>query len=259
MAESSSTPTRHEYRGDLARTPLPEVLGTIERYSAPGTIECRRGREAKNIFIDGGRIIWATSNSLADSLGCRLVEQGKIPRESLDESVRRLRAEGKRQGAILVDMNLLEPKELFVAVREQVQAIVWSIFEWSEGEVQFRAGREGQAELIKLNIPIRQAILQGVPLVRDAKLLVSRMGTRTTVMQRAAEPEPSLSFGPDEQRLWSAIDGRKTLFDLTHTAGLPPSQNAKILYAFHALGLMVPKAPIKVQVKTTGTKYGSPS
>lgn len=259
MSDSSSS-SKYEYRGDLSQIPLPEVLATIHRYSAPGAIECRRGVETKNILIDEGRIIWANSNNLADSLGYRLLEQGKIGRDSLDESVRRLNEEsGKRQGAILVDMKLLEPKDLFVAVREQVQSIVWSIFEWTDGQVSFRPGREGQGELIKLNIPIRQAILQGVPLVRDAKLLVSRMGTRTTVLQRNAEPGPELPLGPDEQRLWSAIDGKKTLFELTQFPGHPPSQNAKILYAFHALGLIGPKVPIKVQVKTAGTKYGSQS
>jgi hypothetical protein len=253
-----STPSRLEYRGDLAQTPLPEVLATIHRYAAPGAIECHRGVETKNILIDEGRIIWANSNNLADSLGYRLLEQGRIERGALDESVRRLHAEGgKRQGAILVDMKLLEPKDLFVAVHEQVQSIVWSIFEWTEGEVVFRPGRDGQEELIKLNIPIRRAILQGVPRVRDAKLLVSRMGTRTTVLQRLATPDEELKFGPDEIRLWSALDGKTSLFDLTQIEGLPPSQNAKILYAFHALGLTGPKVPIKVQVKTTLTRYGS--
>ena len=42
-----------------------------------------------------------------------------------------------------------------------------------------------------------------------------------------------------------------------NTPPLPSSDNARILYAFFALGLIVPREPrqIKVQVKTDGGKY----
>jgi hypothetical protein len=257
MTDTANSAPRSEYRGDLSQTPLPEVLATIHRYRAPGTIECRRGAEVKNVFIDNGAIIWASSNNLADSLGQRLVDAGRIDQNAVEQSIQRSRAEGKRQGAILVDMKMLEPKDVFVSVREQVQAIVWSIFEWEDGQVVFRPGRDGQSELIKLNVPIRQAILQGVRRVRDARMLVGRMGTKATVLQRSSSELTDLTLAEDEKNLLSHVDGRRTLLELTQTPPLPPSQNAKILYAFHALSAIAPKTPIKVQVKTAGMKVWS--
>ena len=249
-------PQTLQYRGDLSKTPLPEVLAIIHRYKVPGVIQCTRGVETKSVFIDDGNIIFATSTNLADALGQRLLQQGRITRGVLDESVRRLQSEGKRQGAVLVEMNVLQPKELYVAVREQVQAIVWSLFEWEQGQVLFNPGRERSAELIKLNIPTRQAVLQGVRRVRDARMLVSRMGTKTTVFQRNASADVSdLLFSDDAERLFRAVDGRKSLFELTNTPPLAPVQNAKLLYGFFALELIAVKAPIKVQVKTPGFQF----
>lgn len=253
---SSMQPPTLQYRGDLARTPLPEVLAIIHRYRVPGVIECTRGVETKNVFIDDGNIIFATSSNLADALGQRLLQKGLITREVLDESVRRLQSEGKRQGTVLVEMNVLQPKELYAAVREQVQAIVWSLFEWEDGKVLFNPGRERSAELIKLNIPTRQAVLQGVRRVRDARMLVSRMGTKATIFQRNSAADTSdLLFSPEAEALFNAIDGRKSLFELTSTPPLSAVQNAKLLYGFFALELIAVKAPIKVQLKTPGVQF----
>lgn len=249
--------TNVQYRGDLARTPLPEVLATIHRYKVPGVIECSRGVETKNIFIDDGNIIFATSSNLADALGIRLLQQGRITSSALDDSVRRLQSSGKRQGALLVEMGAIEPKELYTAVREQVQSIVWSIFEWEEGRVVFSPGRDRSGELIKLNIPTRQAILHGVRRVRDARMLVSRMGTKATVFHRnPAEDVGDLLFPPEAERLYRHVDGRRSLVELTNTPPLTAVQNARLLYGFFALDLISVKSPIKVQVKTAGFRHG---
>ena len=58
--------------------------------------------------------------------------------------------------------------------------------------------------------------------------------------------------GPDELHLLEAVDDRRPLSDLVNTPPLTPGENARILYAFFALGLVVVRRPtgqIKVQVK----------
>ncbi|HEX6177936.1 MAG TPA: DUF4388 domain-containing protein, partial [Thermoanaerobaculia bacterium] len=103
-----SAPPRPVYETDLAQTPLPELLVTIYRHKAPGTLDCHRGNELKEIFLDRGHIVFAASNQVRDSLGDRLLNEGRITREQYDESVRRLVATGKRQGTILTEMNVLQ-------------------------------------------------------------------------------------------------------------------------------------------------------
>src|SRR5687768_6336090 len=129
MTPSENDPAaRPVFETDLTQTPLPEILMTVYRYKAPGTIECRRGNELKEIFLDRGQIIFATSNQVRDSLGDRLLNEGLITREQYDESVRRLLATGRRQGAILTEMRVLDPGTMLNVVREQIQEILWSIF-----------------------------------------------------------------------------------------------------------------------------------
>lgn len=246
---------KSEFRSDLAQTPLPEVLVTIHRYKVPGVIECKRDQEEKRIFIDGGNIIFATSNVVADSLGDRLLSDGKITLEQYRESVRRVIKEGgKRQGSILVEMRALEPKELFVAVRQQVEAIVWSIFDWESGTVIFSPGRDKQTEFIKLTLPTPAAIFEGVHRLNDAKRLVARIGSKNTVLERTDTPAADLNLGERESNILASVDGKRTLYELIALPYGAPSEIARTLYALFAFKLIAvrPLKHVKVQVKMRG-------
>ena len=240
------------FRGELSQIPIPEILVTVHRYRVPGVIDCTRGEETRRIFIDGGCVIWAWSASIRHTLGVRLMEKGVIDTAQFEESVRRMAREGKRQGVVLVEMGLLEPKELYVAVREQTQELVWDVFEWSEGSVEFRPGRDQQADAVKLRIPIPQVVLAGVRRMGDARPLVSRMGKKATLLERTGEANfRELQLLAEEQAMHELIDGRRTLYDLIQQGPLASAENAKILYAFHALRLVRAVEPraIKVQVR----------
>jgi len=245
------------YQSDLAQTPLPEILVTAHRYRVPGIIDCRRGAEVKSIFVEGGEIIFAISNQIRDSLGDRLLAAGKISQEQYDESVRRLAATGQRQGTILTEMRVLEPRELFAALTEQIQSILWSVFGWDSGTVTFRPGREKHLEFLKLQLPVPQAILNGVRHIPDARPLVARLGVKTTLFEQTGKTVSGLTLAADEQHLLDAVDGRRTLFELTQTPALTAGENARILYAFFVVGLIAIKESkqIKVQLKTEGGKF----
>ncbi len=258
-APDEPTSSKPVYQTEIVNTPLPEILVTVHRYKAPGMIECRRGNEQKEIFLDRGQIIFATSNQVRDSLGDKLLRDGQITQEQYDESVRRLVSSGKRQGTILTEMNVIESEALFAALREQILDVVWSVFAWDAGTVSFTPGRHKQQEFVKVDIPIPQAILQGVRRVLDARPLVTRLGNKTTILVRTNKVVEELTFDADEQRLLDACDGKRALIDLISLGPLSAANNAKILYAFIALQLVTVKSPerIKMNVRTAGDNFSS--
>ncbi|HUP44243.1 MAG TPA: DUF4388 domain-containing protein [Thermoanaerobaculia bacterium] len=245
---------RPVYETDLTQTSLPEILVTIYRHKAPGTIDCHRGNERKEIFLDRGHIVFGTSNQVRDSLGDRLLNEGLITREQYDESVRRLLATDKRQGTILTEMRVLEPERMLEAVREQIQEIVWSVFSWDGGKVSFVPGRDRHREFVKLDIPIPQAIIEGVRHMPDAKELLARVGTRSTVISRTNDEVPELVLDEDERNLLHRVDGRRSLADVVNTPPLSAGVNARLLYAFMVMNLIAGKAShgVRVQVNPRG-------
>lgn len=246
------------FESDLSQKPLPEILATVHRYRVPGRIECRRPDELKRVYVEDGNVIFATTNRVTESLGDILLRDGRITREQYDSSVRRIGETGRRHGAILVEMGAITARELPEAVRQQIQEIVWSVFTWSSGAVSFTPGRDKHLEFVKVNIPIPQAIVHGARCIPDARMLIERMGKKTTAFRPTAVAIEGLHLEAEEQRLLGAVNGRRTLFELVNTPGLPAPDNARILYGLFVLQLIeaAPIRQIKVQVKSGGDEQG---
>ncbi len=137
-----------------------------------------------------------------------------------------------------------------ILVSGEANETFWSIFEWDGGTVSFTPGREKHLEFVKVGIPIPQAILRGVRRMPDARALLARIGSKTTVVERT---DVALAFaaGKEEQALLAAVNGKRTLYDIVNLAD-NPADNARLLYGLFVLGLIRGKIrrPIKVRMKT---------
>jgi hypothetical protein len=249
--------SRHIFVGDLAETPLPEMLATIHRYRVPGVVEAQIAEFTKRVHIVGGDIIFASSTNRAESLGDMLLSSGRVSVEQYRASAMALLDNPrKRHGQILVEMGLLSEKEMSSFVLEQVQRIVWSLFNLQEGLVSFTLGASRMDEQYKLRIPTPRAILHGCKTVPDAKRLLGRLGGKNTVFSRPPLPEQLQGFELEgsEEQLVSLVDGKRSLFELCEHGPFSAGLNARVLYAFSILGIIKKEkeresgAPIKVHV-----------
>jgi hypothetical protein len=230
------------------------MLATIHKYRVPGVLEAQLGDFAKRVFIQGGDIIFATSTNRAESLGDMLLASGRITAEQLRASALLLLSNPrKRHGQILVEMALLTEEEMRMAVLNQVQRIVWSLFDVGEGLVTFTLGEERADEVYQLRIPTPRAVLHGCKTVADAKRLVNRLGGKTTVFSLPPVPEQLRDFELDasEQQLLNLVEGKHTLFDMCEKGPFSAGLNARVLYAYWCLGLIrkEKESPIGIKVQ----------
>ncbi len=249
--------SKYQYRGSLVETPLPMMLATIYRYRVPGVLTATRGTIEKKIYLDERRVVFATSNDLNDALGAYLQRRGVITLEQIDESGRLLRESGKRQGEVLVEMGLLNPAQMASAVVGQVANILWSIFDWEEGEVTFEVGRFKAEEKIQVDLPIARAIRDGLMKVADPKVLVRRVGPSWTLLERVSEPNPVIPLEPEEESFLRLIDGHTSFGDLCKKGPGDAVRNARVISFFYCLDLVRRKAEPsakKIQWRTPGDK-----
>lgn len=244
------------YRGSLGQTPLPEMLATIHRYGVPGVMEFARDGETRRLFFADGDVIFATSSDRRESLGEFLVRNGRISEEQYESSSEKLaQSPGKRHGAVLVSMGFIRPEELGVAVRQQVEQILWGLFNWDEGSVTFRVGRFRDDEVYKIKIPMPRAIISGCRHIADVKQLTSELGGRTAVLRRCEMPRhlEGLPLEGNERVLLDMVDGRSQLVSLCEKGPESPGLNARILYAFLHLHLVerdsAASGGIRIQVR----------
>ena len=232
---------RFQYTGDLAQEPLPEVLRTIHFYRVPGVLTAESGGVTKRVYLLGGNIIFATSTDRSESLGEYLKKSALISSGELRASVGKLDvAAGRRHGELLVEMGILSDAQLRQIVTEQVKAILYAAFSWEHGSVSFEVGRFKTDELIRLDVPTSQAIVDGIRRMPDPRRCVSRLGPSWTIFERGEAPPETreVAFTSAEVTLLTQVDGKRTLRDLITMGPGDLGSNAKLLYAFWVLRLI---------------------
>jgi hypothetical protein len=182
----------------------------------------------------------------------------------------------QRYGGLLIERGLLSPKQVYEAIREQIEAIVWSLFEWQEGSVTFAIGDFREPEAVRIQLPMRQVILEGIKRAPNARAMVARLGRRDTVFGPSHRTEDLIESGLDEadMKLLSLVNGRRTLYDICAQGPHAAAENGKFLYAFQVLRLIrsveagaeavpVPEpraetsGAIRIRFKTEGGRFGS--
>jgi Domain of unknown function (DUF4388) len=261
-----------QYRGDLAQTALPEILHTIDRFQVPGVIEAQREGTIKRVFIKEGNVFHASSNDREDSLGRYLEASGLLTHQQFEDTMRERERTKRKYGVLLMELRMLSPGEIYRAIRKQIEAIVWSLFYWQDGSVSFSIGDFREPDSVRIQLPMRQAILHGIKRAPNAKAMVARLGRKETVFEPCYRVEEliDIAMEADEYSLLQMVDGRRTLFEICTQGPQSAAESGKVLYAFQVLQLIRRAVPgsdpalpprrdtsaIKIRFKTHGDKYG---
>jgi uncharacterized protein DUF4388 len=250
-----------EYRGDLAVTPLAEILATIHRYRVPGIVSITRQKRMRRLFLDEGLIVHAASNEKDQGLVAFLLRQGALDAEAAREAEARQARDGLRIGQVLLQMGVLTAERLKGAIAGQIREILLGALEWDSGEVVFEVGARRAADFVPANLPIPSALLEGIRRSGDVRRLVRRLGSAATVLEKTSGLPRSL-FDEAERRFYDSVDGKTPLRELCARGPGSEAENARLLYAFFCLGLLRRSRTAgggakKIQYKTEGGSLGN--
>ena len=203
---SETVPVSRRSRADA----LPEILYTVYLHRVPGVVECSHGDVLKRVFLRDGAVIHASSTDRQDSLGVFLQRTGRIDAGefTLTDQLR-ASSPDKRHGELLIEHGILSPQKLYEAIQEQIRSVVWSLFAWEAGEVTFSIGDFEEADMVRIYLPMRQVILQGVKRAPDAKALVARLGRKETQFEPIWKTEDLIEIAMEEQELAAAPPRRR--------------------------------------------------
>ena len=223
-------------RGSLARLALPDLLHELDAAGATGILSLTSGGARKALYFKGGRVVFGASNLPSDRLGEVLLREEKITPDQNETSIRAL-AQGRRQGRVLVEMGALSPDELWWAVQTQVREIVFSVFQWDEGQFHFEESVLPEREKITVDLDVTALVLEGVRRMDIAGAVRARHPDGYLVVERAAAPPEGLLHAWEEHVL-SLVDGEKSVVELCHESEAGEGQTQKALYAFLCTGIV---------------------
>ena len=234
--------TTSGFRGSLRESPLPQVLRRIFLESLKGTLSLVRGDETRHLFFEKGELRTATSSREGQRIGAFLKRRGWITEQDLSWALETVARQGRaRLGKILVEKGLVSRAVLDAEMRRLVEEIVFSTFEWDDGEYRFQGSTGVLDPDVALTLSTAAIIVEGLRRLPERDVFRERLGDARRVASLSTDPMSRyqyLPLTPQEAYLLSRIDGSLDLDSLLKIGGPSRNATAKTLYALLSCGIV---------------------
>lgn len=195
------------------------------------------------VLFDRGRVVSASIRSNPAPLGEMLVRAGRISEDDLERSrARQMGGDGRRLGAILLDMGVIGARELDRQVRLQIETVVFELMSWREGFFSFEE-RDVSGEVIEAAVQVstESLLMEGARRIDEWSRIVDKVPNLSVVPVLASVHEDHatvLDLLPSEWEVLATIDGETDLRGLAASLGRSEFDVAKVVYGLLSTGVV---------------------
>jgi hypothetical protein len=233
------------HRGTLDEIPPSTLIPDIIRGRHTGVLTLEDPSRRKSLYFRQGSTIYAESSDPGDRLGQVLLRGGRITEEKLQRALRIQQGNGagKTLGAILVQMDFMEPRDLVWGVKTQVEEIFCDCYDWRDGRYSFQEEDDPAAwKVIVLELSMVELLRAALGRANDPERLQALLGG----YDRAVEPTPGWRDLAGPLELLESELGVAALAEagairvgrLLLASPRPAAETARSLLLLHGLGLL---------------------
>jgi hypothetical protein len=232
-------------KGDLETSSVPELLRSLLASRETGILTFRRDALVKTVYIREGRVVYGTSSDPDERLGENLLARGKITARQYMQASNMIRPE-RRLGAILVEMEAVDPEDLVPAVEQHVRDILMDLVGWNRGDYDLVMRdvdlRDVElASVVTLNLSTENLILEGIRRCRAwSQVLRGIGGDIEAVLFPTGDTEIlyKLDLSTEEQEVLAQVNGRSSVEQICQVSYLSDFETCRILWALLVLGVI---------------------
>lgn len=226
-------------QGQLGEKLLPDLVRKIAQQNSSGLLRLSRGKAIKAIFFEDGAPTFAISNITSEQLDHKLVKEGLLSFESIDQARQRA-GKTNRLGPVLVEMGLLEDAQMRELVRDQAMAIILSLFEWTEGDYAFDP-RIRAAHEVTLKLTPADLLLEGARRAAEVGQAAEALVPHDGVVSRSRTNGLGADSGrliPIESYVLSRIESPTPVSEVGALSGLGEEDARRAVCALVAAGFL---------------------
>ena len=217
------------------------LLNRIYSGRLTGKLQLVFGRLEKQLFFDGGQLVFATSSDRQDSLGEMMLRAGALTQSQFEEASLLVQT-GQRFGSAIAEMGVYRVEEITAWVQRQLIQITASVLDYPVGRYYFFASLERNVvPEVGIPVPLGKLLLDVVHKADDLPLHCLAEDADFVV---DLSPDPLLLFQAvdlekSERHLLGLISQPMSAKDIVSRSGLPKAQAARALYVLMLLGFVV--------------------
>src|SRR4029077_15384404 len=197
---------------DSHHTLLP-LLNRIYSGRLTGKLQLVFGRLEKQLFFDGGQVMFATSSDRQDSLGEMMLRAGALTQSQFEEASALVQT-GQRFGSAVAEMGVYGVEEIVSWVQRQLIQITGSVLDYPAGRYYFFGSLETNVvPEIGIPVPLGKLLLEAGHKAKDLPLDTLWEGgkrRKDLPLDKLAEDGDFLvNCSPDPLLLFQAVDLEK--------------------------------------------------
>jgi hypothetical protein len=219
---------------DLTVLPAAGVLSAIHEAKRSGLALFRQREHEKRIYLDGGEVVFASSNQAVDRLGECLLRSGAITLDELRDAERAFQP-GDRFGRVLVERGVLTPRELWNGVRNQVEEIVRSLFAVPNGRLWFWEGDIRPDNVVRLSLETSRLIAEGQQRSAELRRFLTVLDDpRVQLSQTGLATQPVLA--ESERAIYAAVRAGRPFAAVVAELGVDRESAARSVQLLRLVG-----------------------
>ncbi len=227
--------------GSLEEASLPDVLQLLSLARKTGCLSVTDRLDLGRIFVDDGRVTYASVANRPDRLGAMLVKSGTISPAELEEAIaRQARHRDRKIGEVLLERGRICRADLEQSLRKQIEEAVYALLGWTRGRFTFQSDVRPQHQDLVVSIGIEALMLEGARRIDEWRVIEKKIPSFDIVFQVAQErlAASNATLTAEQRVVADLIDGERDVTQLVDESGLSEFEVAKAVYGLAAAGLV---------------------
>jgi tetratricopeptide (TPR) repeat protein len=229
--------------GNLQEGVLPGLLRDIYVARRTGLLHFSQGNERRSVRFRRGHIIHGDTNVKEEWMGEVLVRQGLLSRDDLKRATGFVLRDGKRLGAVLIEMGALDQGRLEDAVAVHVRELLLKVFSWTEGTYSFEESEPGEEVETDLTLKLStgEMILEAVRRVEDPDLVRYALGDIDRILGLSSDPLlrfQRIALSPVDGFVLSRVDGTLSAREIIQLAPVSTEEAQRSLFGLLCTGVV---------------------
>ncbi len=214
------------FLGDML---IPDLLSFFNMFRKTGILHFNLAAGEKSLYFQNGEIVFATSNFTNEDIGEILFATGMVERDALQHA-RGVSTGRTTLGKVLVERGVVSPKDLWLAVRTQVEGIVYQLFTAESGSFAFCAKTLDSEQIIRLSMSTQNIIMEGLRR-QDEGALFMRKIISLEHFPRGTDRLPADLSQAEKKFYTYSRSGQVSALDLFRKCGMREFDGMRVLYA----------------------------
>ena len=217
--------------GELESTPLPGLLLELARSRFEGTLHLTRAPHEKRFRFQRGAPISAESSLPSETLGLHLLDSGQLGRDAYHRVSTYVAQRRVKEGVALLELELLTPKQLFVALKEQMRARLVDCFAWPRGRYALETQADSGGDAQPFRADVYSLVQEGIEAHWSAERVLADLAPHMDLVasgnRRLARVRDRLRRDASVEAVLEAVDGGAlTLWRVLQAARTPRAMAA---------------------------------